>query len=51
MTETHLNIDGKTRLESFKIMLDTPEFKKVFSENSRKYLKNMIELIHQDGYN
>lgn len=51
MTETHLNIDGKTRLEAFKIMLDTPEFQKVFSEKTREYLKNMIEQIHQDGYN
>ena len=48
MTETHLNIDGKTRLEAFKIMLDTPEFQKVFSEKTRGYLKNMIEQIHQD---
>jgi|TARA_R100001129_G_scaffold164516_1_gene130750 hypothetical protein len=51
MTETHLDIDGKTRLEAFKMMLDTPEFKRLFSEKTVGYLKSMVEQIHQDGYN
>ena len=51
MTETHLNIDGKTRLEAFNMMLDTPEFKKILSEKTIGYLKSMLKMIHEDGYN
>ena len=39
MTETHLNIDGKSRLEAFNMMLESPEFKKVFTEKTIEYLK------------
>lgn len=51
MTETHLNIDGKSRLEAFNMMLESPEFKKVFTEKTIEYLKSMVKMIHQDGYN
>tara|TARA_R100000773_G_C4200491_1_gene103148 strand:+ start:475 stop:699 length:225 start_codon:yes stop_codon:yes gene_type:complete len=48
---THLNVEGKTRLEAFNMMLDTPEFKNILSEKTIVYLKNMVKIIHEDGYN
>ena len=48
---THLNVEGKTRLEAFNMMLDTPEFKNILSEKTIVYLKNMVKIIHEDGDN
>ena len=32
-------------------MLDTPEFKNIMTEKTLGYMKSMVKMIHEDGYN